>query len=130
MTRTRRRLFNDHYWTYRNRKIKYSKMVGDEDNFHLTCGYYFDIDKNIYSTRKLSKVQKNVRQFLYNLLQELGITGRYIINIEGPTALSSNKIYLDLQIYCPTTRNDKEICEQVVDKLFQELEHFIFCSNS
>jgi len=93
-------------------------MIDDKTHFHLSFGNHFPIDPEKFGARKFSQIQKNLRQFLFNELEEKGISGRYILSISGPDTIKSEKTFIDLQLYCPTTSDDKNISEKIIDLLF------------
>ena len=124
----RKKQFRACKWNYLNRPVILEQFVGNEDNIHLKYGNYFDCSINEYSTRKVSKIQKNLRQYLYSYLVENNLpTHNYILNVDCPDKISRDKVFLELQLYCPTVNRgrleaNKEFCEMIIDNMMNEGE--------
>lgn len=126
----RKKQFRAFKWNYFNRPVLLEQFVGDEGYIHLKYGNYFECSIKDYSTRKISKIQKQLRQYLYNYLAENNLpTTKYILNVDCPDSISRDKVFLELQLYCPTSKvnleANKGFCEMLINKMMKDTEKVV-----
>ena len=86
-------------------------------------GVYVPVEKEDYSLSKISRLQKQLRQELYNYLCENGLDNKnYILKIDAPVKPTKEKVYLELFITFKPLRADdltsfEGLCEMFIEKL-------------
>lgn len=104
----RKKQFRVHRWKINGRTAEISQHVDDENHIHFKYAFYHHIDENEgWNMRKISKIQKNLRQFLYNYLVENGLrTNNYILLLDAPKTPKGDKVYIELQGYVPVQKRN------------------------
>jgi hypothetical protein len=112
-----------HKWTYLDRPMTIEKYSHAPNYITFFGGVHVPTDRESYSLTKVSKLQKKLRQRLWQYLTNNKLNSEnYILKIDAPAKPTGNKVYLELVIgFQPlfetclvTTAN---ICEQYMNKL-------------
>ena len=89
--------------------------------FTFTTGFHLHLEGEEWDVRRASRVQKNLRQGLYNYLVKNGINNpEYILHIGAPDKATGKSVFLDLIMTAPNLSCDSnESCEELC-KVFME----------
>lgn len=79
--RNRKRKYKIHQFKIDDRKATLSLPLGYSDKVQLEFGKYYLVQDD-FSLRWASKMQKQMRQYLYNRLMEMGLSDEYVLIME------------------------------------------------
>ena len=103
-------------WEYNDRKQEITHLLEFPDTFCFTTGNYYQLPLDINVNRYLSRIQKNLKQWLYGYLIENNIPLLYSINIEGVATVRNTKSYYDIKAILPVTDDNKDLCQTITEK--------------
>lgn len=111
-----------HKWQYKGRPLVIEQSIEGPKTNHFKGGIYVNFDKENYSVRAVSKVQKQLRQQLYFWLVDNGLNiSNYILFIDCPEQPTGSKVYLELVIcFEPGLIEIKDLeslCNKYLDKM-------------
>ena len=93
----KKKVTTPHKWTFQDRPMTIERYNHAPRSITFFGGVYIPTNKESYSVTKVSRVQKNLRQQLWQYLTDNGLDNEnYILKIDAPTAPSGSKVYLDL----------------------------------
>ncbi len=86
-----------HRWQFQGRKMTIERYDHSPLSITFFGGVHIPVDKENYSLRAISRVQKRMRQQLYSWLVESGCDStNYVLKIDAPERVSGKSVYLEL----------------------------------
>ncbi|KAF2520065.1 hypothetical protein E0W68_02255 [Flavobacterium salilacus subsp. salilacus] len=87
-------------------------------------GVYVPVEKAEYSLTKISRLQKQLRQMLYNYLCGNGLdSDNYILKIDAPVKPTKEKVYLEVGMtFKPLKTDDLASFEGLCEMFMGEIE--------
>lgn len=112
-----------HTWQFQGRKMTIERYDHAPKSITFFGGIHIPVDKGDYSLRAVSKLQKQLRQELYQFLLDNGLNSEnYVLYIDAPERVSGKKVYLELVMSFETTdgvemKDLEEVCEGYIQKV-------------
>ena len=117
-----------HHFDYKERKHSIEQMAAFPNIFTLITAFHLPVDKRKWDVKKVSRVQKNLKQKLYNYLAANGYrTDNYILNIGAPTKATRGSIFIDMIMTAPVITDgdlasNEAFCKMFIDQLHQSFD--------
>lgn len=89
-------------------------------------GVHIPVDKENYSLRAISRVQKRMRQQLYSWLVDNCLNStNYVLKIDAPERVSGDKVYLELVMsFEPPAGVEMKDLEGLFEQFVQQVKSF------
>ena len=110
-------------WIYKDRPMTIEIYDHAPKSFTFFGGAYIPTTKDSYSLSKISRVQKILRQKLWQYLTDNNLDNEnYILKIDAPSHPSGSKVFLDLVIcFTPKSISNITECEAVIEMFYSEM---------
>ncbi|MGQ2984850.1 hypothetical protein [Flavobacterium sp.] len=91
-------------------------------------GVHVPVDKENYSLRAVSRLQKQMRQHLYHYLVDNGLNSdNYILKVDAPERVGGKTVFLDLlMMFEPSIKSELKDLEDLCEKYSLSLETLNF----
>jgi hypothetical protein len=129
MIKRQKKEFDITTWTYKERKHTINKHIANPNMVLFEMGYHQPINPATWNNVLLSRVQKQLRQYLYNHLSANGYsTDNYILILEGSKQAKGQSTFIDIKVAFPCM-NDMEVnkafCETLTDKIYMMMNQMV-----
>ena len=125
MKDNRTKTFDIYKWQHKDRKHQIETFKDNTPIFIFEMGFHHQINPETYSIRAINKVQKQLRQYLYNHLDENNYpTNSYMLMLDAPSNVKGDTTYINLKMACPLLSDmeeNKAFCNEIVDKMYSLL---------
>lgn len=113
-----------HKWTFQGRTLTIEQYDISPKAITFFGGVHVPVDKETYSLRAVSRLQKQMRQRLYQYLVDNGLnSSNYILKIDAPERVGGDKVFLDLLImFEPPLDSELKDLESMCETYFLCLE--------
>ncbi|PZR02979.1 MAG: hypothetical protein DI539_27045 [Flavobacterium psychrophilum] len=109
-------------WTYKERKHTINIHTSNPSLILFEMGYHQSVDSTTWSKVILSRVQKQLRQYLYNYLSANGYeTDSYILVLDGGSKPTKGQTFIDMRVALPKMSDikvNKAFCNALTEKMY------------
>lgn len=111
-------------WQFQGRKMTIERYDHSPKSITFFGGVHIAVDKESYSLRAVSRLQKQLRQELYQWLVDDGLNSEnYVLKIDAPEQPSGKKVYLELVMsFEPAERGNMKDLEDVFKRYIVMLD--------
>lgn len=129
MTKKQKKEFDITTWSYKERKHTINKHVSNPGLVLFDMGYHQPIDPATWNKAVLSRVQKQLKQYLYNYLSANGYpTDSYILILEGSKQAKGHSTFIDMKVAFPCfgdMEENKSFCDTLTEKMYTTMIQMI-----
>lgn len=109
-----------HQFTHLDRAALIEQDIRSTAFFTLSTGFFTNLQD--LSSRELSFIQKQLRQYLYSKLTEANLQDKhYVLNLGFPASATVKKSFVDLTLTAPMLADDlasnEGLCREIITKM-------------
>ncbi|PZR18913.1 MAG: hypothetical protein DI539_15975 [Flavobacterium psychrophilum] len=116
-------------WTYKERKHTINIHASNPSLILFEMGYHQSVDPNTWSKVILSRVQKQLKQYLYNYLSASNYpTDSYILVLDGGSKATKGQTFVDMKVALPMIGDmeaNKVFCDTLTEKMYSMMDKMI-----